>query len=711
MKPEQKPTTQFPTENPSAFLDESNNAQLTTRLRKQLNDAKSYWNGGSDSKRNLDKDRKRNYQWWLGNHYEGVDLYDHNVPYVNNRVYRSIELSIRIAVARVAYANILPGSDDPAQQQYALDLEKSIQRIAQITKLKKKMQGAARNLLTKYVGLLEPVFDGEKNEINFNLVDPEDVIVSEKSNMFDEPDFYARKRTGTAKQIVRKFPDKEDAIRQKFTLIDDGAYLNDTTKRTYMEVWYDDYDDEDNLVVRCAFFLEENLSQVLGIIENPHWLPEDDPLGRRNFFDAQRKPMIFINYQNSGKNKIDDNAAIDQQIPLNRVLNKRGRQIAENADDASGGIVYNSQMISKEDMALLIGAPDEKIGVNGPVNDAIIRVAPPILPQYVMEDKQDARNQIDEMGATTPTTSNGRSRANTLGEAQLQIQQDFTQQDGLSEAVEDGYLQCYEWAAQLVKVWYTEEKMITIRGEDGKFDYVMLSSDKIEDGIDIAIVTGSAGPLNKEKNQQAVDKWSEQGIVDPLTVFEVYQSGELPAPSRMVERLIKWKTDPNSYGGVAAQEEFDRNAQVDIELLKRGVDPDPRAEITPEYLDTIIKFMTSGPFMMLPQEIQLKFQASLQSSTEMAARLLQMREGLRTQATEILAPNTPIVIDPSKTDPNIAPPPGPPPSDMVPSLQASGAIDAQGRPVGVDGAPVSPTAGTPQVVPPAQPAQAPQPVQ
>ena len=677
MKPK---TERAPTENPSAFIEDSSNGSLRLRLQKQLNEAKAYWDGGNDANRNLDKDRKRNYQWWLGNHYEDVDLYEHNVAYTNNRIYVSVETSIRIAVAREASVNVLPGSEKAIQQQYAMDLEKSVVRIAQKRKLKKKMQGAARDLLTKYVGLLEPIFDGSIDDIDFVKVNPNDVIVSPNSNMFEEPDMYARKRYGTAKQIAKKFPDKEDAIRKRYSLVTDELFKDDTKKRTYMEVWYDDYDEDDNLVVRCAFFLEESLAEELGVIDNPHWLPEDDPLGRRNFFEKQRKPMIFINYQNSGDTKIDDNAAIDQQIPLNRVLNKRGRQITENADDATGGMVYNASMISKEDMAMLIGASDEKIGVNGPVTEAVARIAPPVLPSYVLEDKADARNQIDEMGATTPATRNGQSRYGTLGEAVLQQQQDYTRQDGLSEAVEDAYLQCYEWTCQLMKVWYTEEKTITVRGEDGQFDYVMMQSDKIEDGIDISVVTGSAGPLNKERNQQAVDKWLEQGIIDPLTIYEVYATGQLPSPQRLLERFLKWKNDPQSYTAAMKKDEFDRNAQVDIEILLRGQVPKVRSELTPEYIDTIIEYMTSGPFLDLPPETKQMFTSFLRQTTEKASLLLEMREQLRTEATQIMNPAKPIVIDPAKTDPNLAPPPGPPPADMVAELQANGAIDAQGNP-------------------------------
>jgi hypothetical protein len=340
-------------------------------------------------------------------------------------------------------------------------------------------------------------------------------------------------------------------------------------------------------------------------------------------------------------------------------------------------------------MALLTGASDEKIGVNGPVQDAFARVVPPMLPGYVMDDKIDARNQIDEMGATTP--ANRDLGKGTLGEKVMAQNSDYTRQDGLSEAVEDAYLQCYEWTMQLMKVWYTEEKMIQVRGEDGKFDYAMISSDKIEDGTDVSIVPGSAAPLNKDKNRADIKEFGTMGITDPLTIFEVTQTGEMPSPQRMVERLTKWMEDKQAYRRAASVEEFDRNAQVDLELLKRGIQPDERAEITPEYLNTIIEFITSGVFTTLERDIQVAITQHLNNCKNTAAELLKLREGLITDVSQVLASaQPPVEIDPRLTDPSLSPPPGPPPAEMIPELQAKGLIDASGAPIGAPAAAAPP---------------------
>lgn len=658
---------------PENFAQNVDESALLVRLRRQYEEAQSYWEGGNKSKRKLSEARKRNYNWWVGNHYEGVTLYEHNIPYQNNRIYVSIESSLSIAVARIAQPQVMPSSEKETSRQFAADTEKSIYRIAQKRKLKKKMKTAARNLLTKYVGIIEPFWNpklGRDGDVDYRVVDPEDVTISNSSGLFDEPPMISVKRWCTAAQMVDKFPHREQEIKQRFNLTEGNALLEDSEQRCYQEVWFDDWDDDGNEVVRVLFALGEGMDSVLGVIDNPYWLEEDDEDGIRNYFDRQRKPFIFINHQNSGKEKIDDNASIDQQIPLNRVLNKRGRQITENADEASGGIVYNSKMISKADMSKLIGAPDEKIGVNGDVRIALTRVASPLLPEYVINDKMDARSQIDEMGATNSVTRDGnKSKYNTLGEAVLQKQDDYSRQDSLSESIEDAYLECYEWTLQIMKVFYTEAKMIQVRGDDGQFDQVMMQSDKIEDGIDIDVGVGSTAPLNKEQNRQDADKLAQHQWIDPLTYIEVLQTGMMPSPQRVFERLMKWMTDKGRYMQQAMDDEIDRNAQVDIELINRGVQPEMREEITAEYLDTLIKNITSGKFMDLPQETQMAHRNWLDQSKQKAAELLKMRESLIATAQIALAP-----------PPGQGLPPGAPPADLMPSLQAAGLVDQNGLP-------------------------------
>lgn len=705
----QIPQQAEPVEKPK-YLDASvDEALIMRRLKKQIANAQGYWEGGNDAKRKLSEQRKRNYQYWRGDHYqaEGVDLYDHNIPYKNNRIYKSIEESLRIAAARIAQPQILPGSEKETSVQYAGDLEKALQRIAEKIRLKKKMQTSARHLLTKYVGVIEFYFDptmGREGDINARVLDPEDILISETGDLFDEPPMIDIKRHKTAHDLIDLYPHKEAQIRTKFNLLRDEDLAEDILEREYHEIWFDDYDEEGNKVVRVAIMLGDH-DMMLGVMDNPHWIEEDNEAAQHNFFDQQRKPFVFINFQNFGKEKIDDNAPIDQQIPMQRIVNKRGRQIAENVEENSGGMIYNSKMISKEDMAKLIGAPDEKIGVNGDVRSAIARSTPPLLPAYVQADMIDARNQIDEMGATSSVDNGqGRSRDNTLGQAMMRTQENYNRQDALSEAVEDGYLESYHWMIQLIKVWYTEKKMIQVRGEDGQFDYVMVQSDKIEDGIDATVSVGSTAPLNKELNRDTIKEYVKLGIpIDPLTVFEVDQTGVMPTPNKMVERMTKWMVDKASYMNAAQTEETDRNAQVDIELLTRGVRPERRIEITAEYLQTLIKFITSGRYIELQQPIQEAIRNHLDESQKRAAQVLQMRQAMEMSAQKAMTPIQPEV------NPAMTPPPGPPPPEMLDRLMQKGLVDENGQPtqpVG-DGSQVLPPE---QVQPgaPAQPGAAPQ---
>src|SRR3990167_6950400 len=109
---------------------------------------------------------------------------------------------------------------------------------------------------------------------------------------------------------------------------------------------------------------------------NPNWNYDEfmaDEAGKQvrlNYHDRPRKPYIIFNHLNLGKYIIDDTSLIEQAMTLQDILNKEGRQIVENAEQASSGLVLDEDKISQEDARKIIGDPSEKIMISGNVNDA-----------------------------------------------------------------------------------------------------------------------------------------------------------------------------------------------------------------------------------------------------------------------------------------------------------------------------------------------------
>src|SRR3990167_9530172 len=111
--------------------------------------------------------------------------------------------------------------------------------------------------------------------------------------------------------------------------------------------------------------------QVLHKTKNPHWndeteqpLPADPYSGMppmdeqgmpltqtvqgKNHFKNKKKPYIFLSVFNLGKHPHDDTNLMQQNIPLQDLINKRLSQIDKNADNSNGGVAVSGDAFTEE---------------------------------------------------------------------------------------------------------------------------------------------------------------------------------------------------------------------------------------------------------------------------------------------------------------------------------------------------------------------------
>lgn len=615
--------------------------QLVRLLRQSISDSKSYWEGRNKTSQKLNTRRKKNYRYWQGHHYDEISLYDHETEYVDNRIFVDIETTIPLVTANIATPQVMPADPDNLMSvQAAQDAEKALFRLAEINNLDKKMEIATRDDLLSYVGVLKVRFDpnyGRDGEILVDVVDPAKFGIDHNVDMFGEPRFAWEEFNWDIVELIQRFPEKKTELLTKFKIAEADIPFH-TRRYSGNEVHFTYYDPNDDYKSKegVAWFLENN-SYCLGAMEDPNWIPETEAGTKKNFFDRPTKPYVLVNYINSGRKKIDDNAPIDHAIKQNDIVNKRGRQIMENADNLQGGIVYNTDMISTDDMAKLVGAPDEKVGVTGNVQEAFARVAPPALPSYVENQLVDSRNNIDEYFATHNSTRGQETNSKTLGQDVLQTNKDSSRHDKLVEAVEDATLGTYKQFMQLMKVYYGKEHYMQSAGENGLFDSVVMADFKIEDGQDVTVQKGSTAPVNKEQNRQDVIALADRGMVDPYTAIEVLQTGIMPSPQKIMQRLMQWIADKGNYLNDVKQDDMDRQAAVDIAILNRGVMAPPRPEPTPEYLESRNKYIASGEFIELPEKVQQLHIKNMQLNKQNAQRMLSLKEALDNTTAQVLA--------------------------------------------------------------------------
>lgn len=600
--------------------------ELLSLVKKPIAESESFWNGQKEQ--NLKKVREQNRKYWLGDQLDDDHRvrYDHNSKYMDNRIFVAVETVSSAVSARNPQPEATPAQNTITSRQLAKDVENGLLAYADKYRLNVSVfRPALRHLLVYRLGVVMQRWDpdlGPNGDIRTEYVHPNDILVDKNALPGENPRFIRHTLRATIEELCLKFPEKEREIYKHFGIQRAvSTHLGRTT--AYYQVWFTYYKGG-KAKEGVMWTLGDQL--VLGKMKNPNWVDGDKGKTRKNFLDAPVKPYFPLNYLNLGEHWIDDTTALEQAIPLQKSLNVRGAQIEDNADQASGGLVLNSIMISSDDASNLIGDPLEKLMVSGDVNRAAARLAPALLPNYVMEDKYDARNEVDNIFATQSISRGEETKNNTLGQDQLLLRQSQGRQEDIVRALDDLADRLYRHTVQMMKVYYTEEHWFAVNGEDGQFDFISLKSDKIEDGLDLKVKSGTSLPLDKAGMQQTAVKLAEIGLIDPLSLYEDLG---IPNARKRVERLLKWKQEeiaPGTYMNDLQEEEFNREAFMDIQVLMANKMPKVRDEVGPEYLAYITKFMITGQFRAQKPEIQQKFVEFMTLSHDQARKTLEAME-------------------------------------------------------------------------------------
>lgn len=614
----------------SAFglgLDDEEIRKLVSSAVKRSRD---FWKASKESEDfDLDEVREENHRLWRGNHYADIRLHRHQVPYVDNRIGPSIETAISIVTTRTPQPDVQPGGDDVISKLVAKNLQKALYDIAAKDRLQDKLKIAARQLYLDRVAIIKMLFDEDEDRIRSEVPDSDCIVIDKDARLFEEPGFLAHKMSATVQRLIHMYPDAEAKILKYFN-IQQKRISTMTTAREYWEVHFSYYEDDTGQRREgVAWFLGDNLDVVLGSQPTSHWADEREDKFTKNFFSSPKKPYILGNFLNRGNYLIDDVTVTEWAIPLQYVLNKRGRQIVENADNASGGIVYNTRAIKKKEMAKLIGAPDEKIGVAMDVDKAFARVAPPLLPSYVLEDKYDARNVIDNMFATHAPTRGGDSQNRTLGQDVLQQNQDLTRQDQIVKVIEQMATEYFQHCVQMIKLFYTKNHYLKVNGKSGQFQQAMLNADMISDGIDVSVKAGSSMPLNKQQLRNDSLELARLGLID---VRSLYENLGFENPDEMAEKLMLQTNDPASYLSMLKEDEKSQDAMMDIEILNRGELAKARQVPDAAYLKFRTDYMMSAEFKELDPKIQQLHVENLQ------ANIASAQASLQEQQTQVVDP-------------------------------------------------------------------------
>jgi len=692
--------------------------QLIKNLEQRVQDSKDYWDTPDGF--NLAKVRGDNERVYLGKQTDVRSLYRFQMPYIENQVYIAEQAIMAYLTAREPQSEVSPANDSPTSKQFALDLEKIHMAHSQKIKLGRIMESVVRNALNKRIGLIKFEFDpdyGKNGEILAHAVNPEHVVVDKNAAQGENPAFIDMTLKMSINEVCHRWPEKKEEI-YKASGIKRGTYkqLEEmiAIHETYLTYYDKKYEPHEALVYWFS-------DVILEKSKNPHFIYSDRD---RNFFDAPMKPYIALNFDNDGTHWIDQTSAVEQAQPLQSVLNKRGRQLMEVADKANGILVVSSDSgLSKDDLQNLTGDPNQRLLIKTAgkaTQDMVFQVPPPVVPNFLYQDKIDLRTQVANlMGAPVDFSGvdSAENEKNTLGETLLKKNQASGRQDLYVRSIDRFSSDYYSFLTQMMCVWYNEDHYFVYNGGDGQFDYLTANRYLFEDGIAVSVKAGSTPPLDKQREEVIAMNLSKDALLSPL---DIYKMLHLQSPQKLYDNWAKFKTDPMSLARDAMDGVDETKAYMAYTLIMNDVEPEEPKDCNKEYILTLRKLMLSDGFLKAEKKYQnafLKFVNKAIDSLEKRTALDQMAQ----QGIQMLEPNVP--LQPPQPEqmgamPGMPPAPGMPPQGMPPTtgMPPMGPTGQAGPPLPPPGLDLSALGGArpnlnnaaaPQPINPASPTQLP----
>lgn len=478
-----------------------------------------------------------NEKYWQGKQLEDERLRRGAAKIIDNRLFLSGETIIPIMTSRTPEPTIRLKNSKLREElkQTLMNLWEVPTDDDSTSDMQANMEKMSRHWMLYRLGVLKYYYCPEIDDIRTEVVRPSRMRFDKLGRTLDEGRFVAQYVDDTVGGLIEKWPNKEKEIRAA-----SSGMGNDGTKITYIEFWTNEM---------CVY---KFLNIILEKKKNPNFdygdMATEEGQPAFNLFKKPRKPYLLLSVFNLGKTVYDDTSLFEQGKTLQDGINKKKRNITDNASD-NGILVGSGDYIDKKVLESYSGAPDEKMWVkSGEPSRAVTRLAPKTMPAYVYQDLLDDKSEIDNIFGSHSTTRGEKTTQQTLGEAQLLKQGDYGRIDLLSRALDRIAQDWYTAMIHMRLVFWTTPHEIESNDEDGTS--IVFDRNKFVDEetgeifkIRIKVKPGSAMSIDKDARRAEAIQLMTAGLLDPITFFERMDYAN---PKEMALKLFQWKSNPVS---------------------------------------------------------------------------------------------------------------------------------------------------------------------
>lgn len=541
------------------------------------------------SKKDLYKRREKNLEYYLGQQIANLEkkneIADHKSRYLDNLIWEGEGTLKPVALSRVPDLIAKPGNKSEESKETAERVTEVINNRMRKRETRTVLGKAYRHRPIYFTAIIKCRWDPEKGRLGdyvYENIHPDNIDVDHTaSSNKEEFDWIAHHYELSVREILMRWPRKRAELYREIDWVEDNRSEETklATKLRITEVWYTWYEKKEDKWERIEGVAWKYKKLVFDNIKNPYWdwegeeilfTHDPDSLEKRkvgedelrqsllmgaplnltaektyfNHFQNPRKPFIFLGYEQLGMQPYDETSRIEQAIPLEDSVNKRGQQITTTAGKSHGTDIYSAESgLKKADVEALDPTdPDESVYVTGDVTKVHKNIpGPQVNPAWFQEQAQNRERGFSMLG-TNAALRGVRQGPDPATKTQLFKESDYTRiDDEVEEVVNYAAEQMADWAMQFIKLFYTEEHMIHLIGIDGSITFQKIDRDFIEDGMEVEV---SASAVDKLRRRQEAKELARTEMIDPLTFFK---DMDLDDPEGRTEKLLMFNAEPALY--------------------------------------------------------------------------------------------------------------------------------------------------------------------
>lgn len=535
-------------------------------------------------KLNIDKRSHENTEFWRGNQVDATRLdARYQMAHVDNVVRQDLENKIKLATGHMPDIFVAPPDKQDFNMEAARDIQVYLRDRFTGSVTKRIIKNGLRKLDLDLIAVIKARYDQKQKRSVYELVNGRDILFGEGSTVYE--DGYTIDGTEVifhyvneaTQQVLNTFPAKAQELLG--ALSSDGKQI--PSRIRYTEAHFRWYDTKGNINEGVVWRYGPLL---LGKMKEPYFDYDNPSL---NYFDRVRKPFILFSYSNLGESVYEATTDFEQGIPINRIINRRRRQITEIADRSVPKLAFLGGAMTAELAANINPSPNEAVilsdGYGGDDIKQAMAVIPATPPNPILyNDLVDLRGRVDSIFATHGTT---RGEAKTAGESgvskQISREGDLVTSDDIVDIVVERVInEMAAWEMQFSRLFHDDDRPpLRITDREGDTEYVELNRQKIE--TDIQVVVKASSTDKQVRRADALQMLTAKAI-DPYSLFEDL---DVNNPKERMRRLMAF---------IKSQQTGDYTAYMDI----LGIDMEtPFA--TEEDADRDIDILANGQQVML----------------------------------------------------------------------------------------------------------------